>query len=70
MIGINPTVDFACKTLLGSPKHPAVTLHFINSILGGDPVITDVTILNPIVEKEFEEDKFSILDVLASDAYG
>ncbi len=70
MIGINPTVDFACKALLGSPEHPAVTLHFINSILSGDPVITEVTILNPIVEREFDEDKLSILDVLASDADG
>jgi hypothetical protein len=50
MIGINPTVDFAFKMLLGSPDHPAVTLHFINAILGGNPGIAEVTILNPIVE--------------------
>jgi hypothetical protein len=32
-IGINPTVDFACKRLLGSPNHPAITLHFLNAVL-------------------------------------
>ncbi len=69
-IGINPTVDFACKKLLGSPEHPAVTLHFLNAMLGGNPQITDVTILNPIVEKEYDADKLSILDILARDAHG
>ncbi len=70
MIGINPTVDFACKSIIGSPDHPAITLHFLNAILRGDPIIRDVEILNPIVEREFEEDKLSILDVLASDSQG
>lgn len=70
MIGIDPTVDFACKAVLGSPEHPAVTLHFINAILGGDPFITNVDILNPIVEPAFEGDKLSILDILASDDLG
>jgi predicted transposase/invertase (TIGR01784 family) len=70
MIGIIPTVDFACKSIIGSPDHPAITLHFLNAILRGDPFIRDVKILNPIIEREFDEDKLSILDVLASDSYG
>ena len=69
-IGIDPLVDFACKKLLGSPEHPAITLHFLNSVLDGSPNITDVEILNPIIEKEFEDDKYSILDVRAGDEFG
>ena len=66
-IGIDPTVDFACKRLLGSPDHPAITLHFLNAVLAGHPPITRVQILNPIIGKSFEDDKASILDVLATD---
>lgn len=69
-IGIDPLVDFACKKLLGSPEHPAITLHFLNAVLGCSPRITDVEILNPIIEKEFDEDKYSILDVRARNAAG
>ncbi len=69
-IGINPTVDFAFKKVLGSPDHPAITLHFLNAILGGDPVITAVNILTPFNEKDFDDDKLSILDVKARDDHG
>ncbi|PAY19375.1 hypothetical protein CKO51_10870 [Rhodopirellula sp. SM50] len=70
VIGIDPTVDFACKRLLGSPDHPAITLHFLNAVLGGEPPITTVQILNPIIGKSFDDDKASILDVLATDDHG
>ena len=69
-IGIDPTVDFACKRLLGSPDHPTITLHFLNAVLGGTPEITAVQILNPIIDKSYEDDKVSILDVLATDDHG
>lgn len=68
-IGIDPTVDFAFKRLLGSPEHRRITLHFLNAVLA-PPRITEVTILNPFLEKDFEEDKLSVLDVLAIDEYG
>lgn len=70
MIGVDPLVDFACKKLLGSPEHPAITMHFLNAVLRGAPPITEVEILNPIVEKEFQGDKYSILDIRARDLYG
>ena len=69
-IGIDPTVDFAFKKLLGSPDHPAITLHFLNAVLGGDPVISSVEFINPFMEKEFDEDKLAILDVKATDNHG
>ena len=69
-IGIDPTVDYAFKLLLGSPEHPAITLHFLNAILGDEFQITDVEIVNPILGKEDDNDKLSILDVRARDLTG
>ncbi|TVP97934.1 MAG: Rpn family recombination-promoting nuclease/putative transposase [Planctomycetaceae bacterium] len=70
IIGIDPTVDFACKRLLGSPKHPAITRHFLNSMLRFPSPIREVRILNPTIEKEFADDKWSLLDILATDERG
>ncbi|WP_164104132.1 Rpn family recombination-promoting nuclease/putative transposase [Candidatus Laterigemmans baculatus] len=66
-IGIDPTVDFACKRVLGSPEHSAITLHFLNAVLQFPSPIREVRILNPTIEKEFEDDKWSLLDILAKD---
>ena len=69
-LGIDPKVDFAFKKLFGSRDHPDITIHFLNSVLGGDPLIKSVEILNPFNEKDFEDDKLSILDVKATDDQG
>ena len=69
-IGISPTVDFAFKLMLGSPEHTGVTIHFLNSILDDQPRITRVEILNPFLGKESEDDKLSVLDILATDEHG
>jgi predicted transposase/invertase (TIGR01784 family) len=69
-IGIDPTVDFAFKKMLGSPEHTTVTIHFLNAVLCGAPRITHVEILNPILEQESENDKLAILDVKAQDNQG
>ena|GEM_PF-271410 len=70
IIGIDPTVDFACKRVLGSPEHPAITLHFLNAVMRLPAPIREVRILNPTIEKAFEDDKWSLLDVLATDELG
>ena len=69
-IGIDPTVDYAFKLLLGSPEHPLITLHFLNAILGDEIEVAEVEILNPILGKEDDNDKLSILDVSARDSTG
>lgn len=69
-LGIDPTVDYAFKLLLGNPDHPEITLHFLNAILGNEIQISEVEILNPILGKESDLDKLSILDVLARDSVG
>lgn len=69
-IGISPTVDFAFKLMLGSPEHTGVTIHFLNAILEEQPRITHVQILNPFLEKDSDDDKLSVLDILATDEHG
>ena len=69
-IGIDPTVDYAFKLLLGSPEHPAITLHFLNAILGDEITVTEVEFLSPVLGKEDDLDKLSILDVSAKDSTG
>jgi predicted transposase/invertase (TIGR01784 family) len=68
-IGISPTVDFAFKLMLGSPEHSAVTIHFLNAVLGGAPKIQRVDFLNPFQGKKYDEDKLSILDIMAIDEH-
>ena len=69
-IGISPLVDFAFKLVLGNPQHSGITIHFLNSILVGQPRIAQVEILNPFLGKEFDDDKLSVLDILATDEHG
>ena len=69
-IGIDPTVDFAFKRVLGNPDYPEVTIHFLNAVLGGRPRITQVDFTNPFLDKEAADDKLSVLDVLATDEHG
>ncbi len=67
IIEIDPTVDFACKMLLGYPELPKLTIHFLNAILPLESPVVAVEIVNPIVPQEFDTDKLSILDILAID---
>jgi len=64
---INPIVDCVFKALLGSEKNKNLLIHFLNAVTGleGDNIITDVVILNPYNEREFMEDKLSIVDIKA-----
>jgi predicted transposase/invertase (TIGR01784 family) len=67
---IDPRVDFACKLMLGSPDHPTVTIHFLNSLLPLEAPIVGIEILNPLVGKDRSEDKVIVLDILARDSLG
>jgi predicted transposase/invertase (TIGR01784 family) len=69
-IGIDPTIDFAFKRVLGNPDHADITLHFLNAVMGGKPRITRVEFTNPFLEKQHFGDKLSILDILATDEHG
>jgi hypothetical protein len=63
-IGISPLVDFAFKLMLGNPNHTGITIHFLNAILAGQPRITQVKFLNPILNMDdirrlFPDQEFS-----------
>ena len=67
---IDPKIDCVFKALLGAESNRGLLIHFLNAILGSDLAapITWVEILNPYNEREFLDDKLSIVDVKARDA--
>ena len=69
---IDPKVDCVFKALLGSEENRNLLIHFLNAVLGaglGSPIV-EVEILNPYNEREFLDDKLSIVDVKAKDGDG
>ena len=69
---IDPTIDCVFKQLLGTPQNRNLLISFINAFLESELEypITDVDILNPYNDKEFTNDKLSIVDVKAMDDKG
>ena len=69
---IDPKIDCVFKALLGAERNRRLLIHFLNAILAGElpaPVV-DAEILNPYNEREFLDDKLSIVDVKARDQAG
>ncbi|WP_295401332.1 Rpn family recombination-promoting nuclease/putative transposase [uncultured Thiocystis sp.] len=66
---IDPKIDCVFKALLGADANRALLIHFLNAILGPALAapIAEVEILNPYNDKEFLDDKLSIVDVKARD---
>ena len=69
---IDPKIDCVFKALLGAERNRRLLIHFLNAILASDLAapITEVEILNPYNEREFLDDKLSIVDVKARDQAG
>jgi hypothetical protein len=69
---IDPKIDCVFKALLGAEPNRDLLVHFLNAMLGDElpAPIVDVVILNPYNEREFLDDKLSIVDVKARDAAG
>jgi predicted transposase/invertase (TIGR01784 family) len=69
---IDPKIDCVFKALLGSEDNRVLLIHFLNALLGRElpAPVTAVEILNPYNEREFLDDKLSIVDVKARDALG
>jgi predicted transposase/invertase (TIGR01784 family) len=67
---IDPKIDCVFKALLGAEDNRNLLVHFLNAIIGSDIAapLTNVDILNPYNDKEFLEDKLSIVDVKAKDS--
>ena len=69
---IDPKIDCVFKALLGSEQNRNLLVHFLNAILTSDlsAPITEAEILNPYNDKEFLDDKLSVVDVKAKDSEG
>jgi len=66
---IDPKIDCVFKALLGSEENRSLLIHFLNAVLRQDlgVPIAEVEILNPYNDKEFLDDKLSVVDVKAKD---
>ena len=62
---INPRVDIAFKKIFGVEENTDLLISLINSIVGAEDQVVEVTLLNPYNAKNFKHDKLSILDVKA-----
>jgi len=69
---IDPKIDCVFKALLGSDENRNLLVHFLNAVLAAElrAPIDDVEILNPHNDKEYPDDKLSIVDVKARDTEG
>ena len=69
---IDPKIDCVFKALLGSEDNINLLVHFLNAIIGSELAtpLAAVDILNPYNDKEYLEDKLSIVDVKARDSSG
>lgn len=69
---IDPKIDCVFKALLGAEENRALLMHFLNAFLAIDLVqpIVWVEILNPYNEREYLNDKLSVVDVKAKDSQG
>ena len=69
---IDPKVDCVFKALLGKEENSNLLVHFLNAVLGAElsePIVS-VVIINPYNDKEFLDDKLTIVDVKAKDERG
>jgi predicted transposase/invertase (TIGR01784 family) len=62
---INPRVDLAFKKIFGTEGNKDLLISLINSIVGEEDQVVDITLLNPYNQKNFKNDKLSILDIKA-----
>ena len=67
---IDPKIDCVFKALLGSEENRNLLIHFLNAVLKQDlsePIVW-VDIINPYNDKEFLDDKLSVVDIKARDS--
>lgn len=62
---ISPRVDIAFKKIFGVEENKDLLISLINSIVGENDQLSEITLLNPYNPKNFKNDKLSILDIKA-----
>ncbi len=64
---INPKTDFAFKKIFGSPQSKGILISSLNALLyEGNPMIEDLTIIDPYQAPRIKGIKDSYLDVKAT----
>ena len=58
------------KRLFGSEENKRLTIRLINTVLVGQPPVTDISFPNTVHSKLSEDGKFFILDIVAEDVLG
>jgi len=67
---ISPRVDIAFKKIFGVEENTDLLISLINSVVGAEDQVSEVTLLNPYNAKNFKHDKLSILDIKAKGLCG
>ncbi|MCP4408754.1 MAG: Rpn family recombination-promoting nuclease/putative transposase [Gammaproteobacteria bacterium] len=68
---IDPTVDYAFRVLFSRPGNEPILTNFLNAVFASEGIrLKKVLVVNPFNEKEFADDKLTIIDVKAVDEYG
>lgn len=62
----DPKVDYIFKNIFGNENHPKILISFLNACIKPKSPITSVKIKNTELTKEYIEESFSRLDVLAT----
>lgn len=62
----DPKVDYIFKNIFGNENHPKILISFLNACIKSESPITSVKIKNTELTKEYIEESFSRLDVLAT----
>lgn len=70
MKDINPRVDIAFKKVFGVEENKDLLISLVNSIVGAEDQVAELTLLNPYNPKNFKKDKLSILDIKAKGVDG
>ena len=69
-VGIDPKVDYAFKRVFGDERNADILMHLLNAVLKPREPIVRLEVLNPFNEKDFHDDKLSVLDIKARDQTG
>lgn len=62
----DPKVDYVFKNIFGSEKHPKILISFLNACIKPLEPIVEVKLRNTELTKEYIEESFSRLDILAT----
>jgi predicted transposase/invertase (TIGR01784 family) len=70
LIDIRATLDFVVKMLIGDERFLDSPKHFVNAVLQWQCPLVEIYLEPTIDNKEFDDDKITIFDIVAKDASG